>query len=136
MCERVVEDGPETLEFVLDHLKTKEMCGKAVEKYPCNLKIVPDHLKIQEMCNKTVCREPYTMGYDADQFVTQEQIDLWDDEKFFKWYEAEWCEGYQKRKAQKAQIKKELMPIAWRPPRWSDWCFLKDEKKETEKLWA
>ena len=31
-----------------------------------------------------------------------------DDDKFFKWYD-----GYKKRKTQKAQIKKELMPIAW-----------------------
>ena len=29
----------------------------------------------------------------------------------------EWYDGYKKRKAQKAQIKKELMPIAWHPSR-------------------
>ena len=32
------------------------------------------------------------------------------DEKFF-----EWCDGNKKRRAQKAQIKEELMPIAWNP---------------------
>ena len=31
---------------------------------------------------------------------------------FFKWYD-----GYQKRMTQKAQIKKELLPIAWYPSR-------------------
>ena len=40
-----------------------------------------------------------------------------------------------KRRAQKAKIKEELMPIAWHPPRWWDWCIPEDEKKETEKLW-
>ena len=43
-----------------------------------------------------------------------------------------------KRKAQKAKIKKELMPIAWHPSRYWDWCMSEDEKKKkkTEKLWA
>ena len=35
-----------------------------------------------------------------------------------------------------AKIKEELMPIAWHPLRWWDWCVPEDEKKETEKLWA
>ena len=33
-----------------------------------------------------------------------------DEDKFF-----EWCDGYRKRKAQKALIKKESMPITWHP---------------------
>ena len=33
-----------------------------------------------------------------------------DDDELFKWYD-----GYEKRKAQKAQIEKELTPIAWHP---------------------
>ena len=53
------------------------------------------------------------------------------DDKLIEWYE-----GYQKRKAQKAQIKKELMPIAWHPSRWWDWCVPEDEKKETVTMWA
>ena len=28
-----------------------------------------------------------------------------------------------KRKAQKVKIKKELMPIAWHPSRYWDWCM-------------
>ena len=50
---------------------------------------------------------------------------------FFKWYD-----GYKKRKAQKASIKEELMPITWHPSRWWDWCVPEDEKNHTEKLWA
>ena len=42
---------------------------------------------------------------------------------FIKWYE-----GYQKRMVQKASIKKELMPIAWDPSRWWNWCIPEDEK--------
>ena len=54
-----------------------------------------------------------------------------DEDKFFEWYD-----GYKKRKAQKASIKKELMPIAWHPSRYWDWSMSEDEKKEAEKLWA
>ena len=45
----------------------------------------------------------------------------------------EWYNGYQKRKAQKASIKEELMPVAWHPARCWDWCVPEDEKKGTEK---
>ena len=45
-------------------------------------------------------------------------------------------ETHQKHKAQKSQIKKQLMPIAWHPSRYWDWCISEDEKKETEQLWA
>ena len=46
----------------------------------------------------------------------------------------EWYHDYQKRKAQKAKIKDELMPIACPPSRWWDWCVPEDEKRETEKI--
>ena len=35
-----------------------------------------------------------------------------------------------------AQIKKELMSIAWHPSRYWDWCMSEDEKRDTEALWA
>ena len=43
--------------------------------------------------------------------------------------------GYKKRKTQKANIKEELLLIAWHPSRWWDWCMSEDEKQEMEKLW-
>ena len=60
--------------------------------------------------------------------------DYWDndddEDKFFGWYN-----GYQKRKAQKAKIKEELLPIAWHPNHVWDRCMPRDERKEIEKLW-
>ena len=54
-----------------------------------------------------------------------------DEDNFFFCYD-----GYKKRKAQKAKVKKELMPTAWHPSRYWVWCVPEDEKQETEKLWA
>ena len=74
----------------------------------------------------------YILGYDDGEYSDDDDDDDDDDEdNFFKWYD-----GYKKRKAQKASIKEELMPIAWHPSRYWDWCMSEDEKKETEKLWA
>ena len=52
-----------------------------------------------------------------------------DKDKFFRWYKS-----YQKRKAQKANIKEELMPITWHPSRYWNWCMSEDEKKRDRKI--
>ena len=93
-------------------------------------------LNTQEMCNKAVCKGPWLLKYVPNWFVIQEQVKIWHGHDYYcnngfsKWYE-----GYQKRKAQKAKIKDELIPISWHPPRWWDWCMPGDKKKEIEKLW-
>ena len=43
---------------------------------------------------------------------------------------------YKKGKAQKTLIKEELLPIAWHPSKYWDWCMSEDEKQDTEKLRA
>ena len=71
--------------------------------------------------------------------MSQEQVKLWHDSDNWLirwWYYNKWYDGYKKRKAQKAKIKEELLPITWHPSRYWDWCMSEDEKKETEKLWA
>ena len=66
-----------------------------------------------------------------DWFVTQQQLKILQ-------YDSnnndliECFDGYKKRKAQKASIKEELMPITWHPSRWWDWCVPEDEKKVKE----
>ena len=107
MCERSVKDKLEALEFVPDYFETQKICDKAVKGDLYLLLLVPDW------------------------FVTQKQLKIWhdddeycDDDEFVEWYNR-----YKKRKAQKIQIKKELMPIAWHPSSWWNWCVPEDEKK-------
>ena len=114
MCKKVVEENPWWVKEVLDHFKTQAMCERAVEEKPYTLEFVPDHLKTNEMCEKAVRRRPCLLEYVPNWFVTQEQLkSCCDDGVIIKWYD-----GHQKPKAQKAQIKKELMRIAWHPSRW------------------
>ena len=73
------------------------------------------------MCDKAVEVGPFFLLYVPNWLVTQQQVKLWHDDDDF--YDddnelVEWYDGRQKRKAQKAQLKKELMLIAWHPSRW------------------
>ena len=101
--------------FIPDHL-TQEMCNKEVDIEPCFLQLVPDRLKTQGMCDKTVHNKPWLLKYVPDWFVTWQQLKLWDDHCIDDGY-IEWYDGYKKQKAQKASIKKELIPNAWHPSR-------------------
>ena len=66
-----------------------------------------------------------TMTYYDNYFV--------DNDGVIKWHDGE---EQQERNAQKSQIKQELIPIAWHPSRYWDWCMSEDEKRDTEALWA
>ena len=46
-----------------------------------------------------------------------------------------WRNRYKQRKACKEEIDRKLMPIAWHPEKWWDWCILEDETKKVKQLW-
>ena len=109
-------------DLVPDRFKTLEMCIKAVEVDPWQLYNVPDHFKIQKMCDAAVRGDSYSLQYVPDWFVTQGQVKIWhddddycDDDEIFDWYD-----NFKKSKPQRAQIKEDLMPIAWHPTRIRD----------------
>ena len=115
------------------------MCEEAVEENPRYLEYVPDHFQTQEM-GDAVMEDLWLLIYVPDLLGTQGLIKIWhdhndycnddDDDKLIEWYD-----GYQKSRAQKARIKEDLMPTAWHPSRWWDWCVSEDTEKETEILW-
>ena len=145
MCGRAVEKYTLALEYVPDHLKTQAMCEKAVQKYPYELEFVPDYYKTKKMRERVVEKYPWALEYVPDWFVKCEELNLWHDylyhnnDRFVCSYHnkydrfIKWCNGYQKRKAQKAKIKEELMPIAWHASRWWDWCVPENKKKKRQK---
>ena len=127
-CKDAVRREPYALGYIPDHLKAQEMCGKAIEEDPWRLNAVPDCFKNKRKCEKAVEDEPWLLEYVPDWSVTQQQAKLWDDYctdgGYIKCYE-----GYQKRKTQKPRIKEGLLPTAWHPSRYWDWCVPEDEKK-------
>ena len=114
ICNEVMRSSSWALRFIPNHFRTQEMCNEAVGACPWTLEHVPDNLKTQEMCNEAVRGRPWNLRHVSDWFVTQQQIKIWHDDyhycngnRLIKWYD-----GYQKRNAQKAKIKEELLPIA------------------------
>ena len=83
------------------------------------------------MCDDAVKNDPSSLQFVSDWFVTKQQIDAWFDDGY--WYDddemIECYDSYKKRKAQKAKVKEELLPIAWHPDRVMDWCMSEDEKR-------
>ena len=129
MCNEVVHIDSRSLEFIPDHFKTKEMSNEAVEADPYILKYVPVYLRTQEICIKAVENYLCPLKFVPDHFKIREMCE--------RAVEViEWYDGLKKRKAKKAQIKEELMPLAWHTSRWWNWCVPEDEKKETETFWG
>ena len=82
---------------------------------PSSLQFHPDHFKTREMCDKAFEKDPLSLQFFPDWFVRPQQVNLWYDDYFYdNGYDEVlgWHKGYQKRKAQKAKIKEELLPIA------------------------
>ena len=127
-----MEKSPEVLSFVSDQFVTQKMCDETVKKSPWMLKHVPDQFVTQKMCDKVVKENPRVLELVPDQFVTQEMCNV----AVKKSPCALWYRGYEQRKAQKAKIKEELMPVAWHPDRWWNWCVPEHEKKELEIYFA
>ena len=126
MWKDSVEDDPRSLAYVPDYLKNQEICEWVVYKNSWMLKYVPDHFKTQEMCDDVVIEDPLLLRHVPDWFVTKQQ--QWQcDDTYYDGY-IEWCNGYKKRKAQKARTKEKLLDIAWHLDRAMDWRVEKTGK--------
>ena len=138
MSNKTMCKVPAVFFLVPDRFKTQEMCIESLEVGSWLLNDVPDHFKTQEMCDKAVRDDSSYLRYVPDCFVTRDGVYMWydnsdyyddDEDNFFKWYNA-----FQKLETQKASIKEELLPIAWHPSRWWDWCMSEEEKKKVRKI--
>ena len=95
------------------------------------LLFVPDHLQKQQICDNVVRGDPSSLQYVPDLLMTKRQVKVRRNHKYYCNDDEliQWYNGYKKGKAQKAQIKKELMPVAQHPDRMMDWCMSEDEKR-------
>ena len=119
VCNEVVRENPAFF-LVPDCFKTQRMCIMALEVFPWQLNDIPDYFNTQRVSDDVVQRDAHSLQFVPDWFVTEEQMKIWDDDDDH--YDdneiIEWCDGYQKRKFQKAKIKEELLPIACIPIVW------------------
>ena len=122
MCNEVVRNKLCMLLLVPDHFWTQEMCNEIMRTMPGVFHRIHDHFKTQEMCDKAVKDDSSSLQFIPDWFASTEWVDMWcddyydddgdhwdddgDEDHFFEWYD-----GYKNRKAQKASIKEELLPL-------------------------
>ena len=107
--------------YASDCFKIQEMCIRAVKLDPWVLVNGPNNFKTQEVGDVVVCWDSYSLKYVPDWFVTQE-LEMSGNNLLERY------NGYKQRKTQSAQIKEELMFIAWYPRRMKDWCIAEHEK--------
>ena len=93
------------------------MCIRAFKMDPWQLTDIPDwFVVLQEMW----CEN-------RDWFVVLQE--MWCEDFDDTNYLIRWRNAYKKRKAQKAKVKEELLPVAWHPSKWWGWCVSNDEKR-------
>ena len=91
------------------------------------------------MCDEAVIDDSSPLHYVPDWFVISDWVHMWYVDSEYRDYDGEvsffkWYDSYKKRKAQKASIKEEVLPIAWHPSRHWNWCMPEDEKKRDRKI--
>ena len=145
MCDKVVRNKLCMLLLVPDHFWTQEMCNEIMRTMPDAFHCIPDRFKTQKMSDQAVKEDSSSLQFVPDWFVTKKWMWMWyddyydddgdhwnnddDEDNFLEWYD-----GYKKRKTEKTSIKEGLLPIAWHPSRYWDWCMSENKKKETEQL--
>ena len=50
MCDKAILENGKLLNSVFDCYKDQEMCNKAVDNYPDALEFVPDHVMTEKKC--------------------------------------------------------------------------------------
>ena len=78
------------------------------------------------------------LGVDVDKINLDDKYDFDEDdpETIVHVRLLAWHNKFEKRKACKKDIRKELMPAACHPSRWWDWCLPEDWKKEIEPIFT
>ena len=130
VCDEAAGEGLAILKFIIDCFVTSEI----IEKFHDALLAYDDILLFDEDFSKV------TFLLIRWVFLVQhlDKTDLDNDNSFYKNDPDTfvrflvWRNKFEKRKALKKDVSKELMSVAWHPTRWWDWCISEDQKKEIE----
>ena len=159
ICDEVVPKEPFILKHFPDKYMTQEMYDRAVDFYLITLKFVSDRFVTNKILEKldnslfsngdiffhvvdsnTVPFQRDDMGFNT---IDLNDNNLGDDGNNFDEDDPETINHvrlvaqrnrFKQRKACKKVIRKELMPVSWRPTKWWDWSISENEKKKKKKV--
>ena len=111
-------------------LVLKKMIMESFEKRELSI------FKLGQILDRTLIDYHYKRYYDADieelEYMYMLDYYLWEHkENYGKALTQDLFRDYHQKMFSKA-LREELMPIAWHPNRWWDWCVPEDEKRELE----
>ena len=157
MFDRIIFNEPFSIRYVPDQYKTKQTCDKAVDDCLTALKWdgFPDWFVASIMIKKlfsALYADENILYFDEDSgnvvficnrmvifIIDLNNINLDDTnynedgpDTFIHGTLLAWHVKFEKCKELKKELNEELMPIAWHPKRWWDWCVSKDENKERD----
>ena len=72
------------------------------------------------------------VNIDLNHISLDDNFDKYDPDTIVLVRHLAWHIKFEKRKAFKKELNKELIPAAWHPNRWWHWCKSEDEKKENK----
>ena len=132
------------------------MCDKAVDDCLAALKHIPNWFVISKMIKKKFtalyadenilyfnesscdvlfnCNEMGLLNIDFNNIGLDDNFDEDDPDTIILMRLLAWHIKFEKWKELKKEFSEELMPVAWLPNRWWDWCMSEDEKKEIDAM--
>ena len=132
MCDEAVNDCLAALKFVPDWFVTSKMLEKLDNALHANGDILP----YNEDFNKVtfIACQRHILSADLDKAKLDNYNNFYEDfpDTIIRFRLLAWRSNFKKRKALRKKISEELMPIAWHPKRWWNFCMSEDENKETE----
>ena len=105
------------------------MCNKAVDNYP--------HTLDEDSCDVTFCcNEMGILSVNINNINLDNNFNEDDADTIILIRILAWHSKFKKHKALKKEVSEELIPIAWHPKRWWNFCMSEDEKKVIEPIFT
>ena len=157
MCDTFVSEDPFLIVYCPDKYKTQRTCDEAVDDCLAALKLVPDWFVISEMIEKRFTglyadenilyfnegsgnaifnsNRIGILDIDLNNTNLDNNFDENDPDTIILIRLLTWHIKFKKYKKFKKELSEKLMPVAWHPNRWWDWCMSEYEKKNRSNVY-
>ena len=130
MCDKAINDSLAAQKLIPDWLVTSKIIKKKLMLW-MEMKIYSNEDSGEVVFNYN---EIGVVNIDLNHISLDDNFDKDDPDTIVLGRHLAWHIKFEKRKALKKQLNKELIPAAWHPSRWQHWCKSEDEKKKINQI--
>ena len=156
MCDKAVDEDLFLIVYCPDKYVTQKMCDEIVDYSLTLLKLIPNWFVTSKMIIKPFtalyadqnicyfnedsgeaafsCSEMGIVDIDLNNISLGDKFDEDDPDTIILMRGLAWHIKFRKREEHKKELREELIPVAWHPNRWWDWCMSEDEKNEIDPM--